>query len=104
MLQCSGLIEPIALLLQEMRIVDVPVYDFTTHQRSSETRRVRCRCCCHLLLQLLAVADAAFSSSVLGHTWVSSPAGRCLASRTLSAHPIIAPSMPAYRRCPQRMW
>ena len=37
------------LLLQEMRIVDVPVYDFTTHQRSSETRRVRCcSCCCCL--------------------------------------------------------
>lgn len=27
-------------LLQEMRIVEVPVYDFTTHRRSPETRRV----------------------------------------------------------------
>ncbi|KAI3433695.1 hypothetical protein D9Q98_003504 [Chlorella vulgaris] len=26
--------------LKEMRIVEVPVYDFTTHQRSTETRRV----------------------------------------------------------------
>lgn len=33
---------PHAFHSQEMRVVDVPVYDFTTHQRSSETRRVRC--------------------------------------------------------------
>ena len=32
--------------LQEMRIVEVPVYDFTTHQRSTETRRVRCLPAC----------------------------------------------------------
>jgi hypothetical protein len=32
--------------MQEMRIVEVPVYDFTTHQRSIETRRVRCLPAC----------------------------------------------------------
>jgi uridine kinase len=44
--QHTHVFTPVLSSLQEMRIVEVPVYDFTTHQRSTETRRVRCLPAC----------------------------------------------------------